>query len=185
METGRKEGEGGKKMHAQLPTVETQIDIMGGGVGRNRGGGKEDVVDLTAEEEADTMIEDDDGDCVLVVAQSSASSRQRGEGRGERKGGSGKRPRNVFRSNEDDVVEIVETAGGEKRLGGGGAREGGNGGWGRGGNRKMTGGKDGGGGRGGDVFKAVCGRCAYVNVIPLSTAQFEEAPLCTSCGALL
>lgn len=102
--------------------------------------------------------------------------------------------KNIEDADDDDDCVIVVASSSSNRGGAGGKRQRGRGEvnaeveGGRG--RCLEGGRGGGLARAselkgsGEVFKAVCPRCSHVNLLPLA-AQFEETPLCSSCGALL
>lgn len=135
-----------------------------------------------------------------VMRQQGGESR-----RGEERGGGGAaqsamidltmdEEKNIEDADDDDDCVIVVASSSSNIGGAGGKRQRGRGEvnaeveGGRG--RCLEGGRGGGMARAselkgsGEVFKAVCPRCSHVNLMPLA-AQFEETPLCSSCGALL
>jgi hypothetical protein len=118
------------------------------------------VVDLTNDEEIEQTEENDDADCVLLVAPTSSHANTSVSDTESRRGGG--RGKNVGTpTSSDDVVEIFEESGQNKV------------------DRGVR------GEFGEDVFTVVCLRCSYVSSMPFPVQHFEEAPLCASCGALL
>jgi hypothetical protein len=120
------------------------------------------VVDLTNDEEIEQTEENDNADCVLLVAPTSSNANTSVSDAESRRGGGGGRAKKVGTpTSSDDVIEIFEETGQNKV------------------DRGVR------GGFGEDLFTMVCLRCSHVNSMPFPVQHFEEAPLCDSCGALL